>query len=130
MALENKPDLDVLAEIPDQDLADIVAAIREGAKEPGDALGFPPEALETIEQTARAYYRTHQFEKASVIFGFVIQMNMTRATGWRGLGACAQAMREFGIAGQCYKEAIRLDPKDVASRVFLGECMCQVGETR
>lgn len=127
MALENKPDLDILAEIPDQDFEDIINAIREGAENPGQALGFPDEALDTVERVARAYYRTHQFGQAAVIYGFVLQMNMKRATGWRGLGACAMASREFGYAGQCFKEAIRLDPEDVPSKVFLGESMCQVG---
>ncbi|MEO0813512.1 MAG: tetratricopeptide repeat protein, partial [Myxococcota bacterium] len=96
-------------------------------KNPGETLGFSSEALDTVERMARAYYRTHQFGKAAVIYGFVLQMNIERATGWRGLGACAMAQREYGHAGQCFKEAIRIDPQDVPSKVFLGECMCQVG---
>ncbi len=127
MALQNKPDLDILADIPDQDFEDIISAIREGAENPGQALGFPDEALDTVERVARAYYRTHQFGKAAVIYGFVLQMNMKRGSAWRGLGACSMARREFGNAGQCFKEAIRLNPDDVPSKVFLGECMCQVG---
>lgn len=128
MALQNKPDLSVLADIPDQDFADIIGAIQDGAKTAADALGFSADALNAIERMAQAYYRTHQFSKSAVIYGFVLQMDPKRPTAWRGLGASAQASREFGYAGQCYKQAVALAPDDVPSRVFLGECMCQIGE--
>ncbi|MEO1173474.1 MAG: hypothetical protein AAFX94_15685 [Myxococcota bacterium] len=127
MAFENQPGLDVLAEIPDQDFADIMESIRGGAKTAGDVFGFGTEALNTIERTAQAYYRTHQFAKAAVIYAFVLNMNPSRTSAWRGLGACGQALRDFGNAGTCYRKALELDPKDVPSSVFLAECMCQVG---
>lgn len=128
MVFENAPDLDVLASIPERDFAHIVDAIRQGVKNAGEALGFSEEALDSIERTAQAYYRTHQFAKAAVIYGFVLRLNQKRATAWRALGACAQAQKKFDDANPCYRVATELDPSDVASTVFLAECLCQVGE--
>lgn len=127
MAFENQPGLDILADIPDQDFADIVESIRNGATTAAEMFGFSHEALNTIERMAQAYYRTHQFPKAAVIYAFVLNMNQKRVSAWRGLGACGQALRDFGNAGTCYRMALELDPTDVPSSVFLAECMCQVG---
>src|SRR5436309_1230354 len=68
-------DLGLLASIPDQDLEDIVASIKRGAKHPGDALGFGPEALNAVEQMAVGFYRANMFDRAAVLYGFLLRMN-------------------------------------------------------
>lgn len=120
-------DKSLVDQIPEQDLEDILAAIRDGATEPGDALGFGAAELNTLERMALAYYRAGYFPQAAVIFGFCLRMNKQRGSAWRGLGACAQALKRFVIAGACYEQALEVDPDDVPSRVFLAECQCQTG---
>ncbi|MBI5508393.1 MAG: hypothetical protein HY903_06555 [Deltaproteobacteria bacterium] len=122
------PSFDEIAKIPDQDLEEIIAAIKKGAEHPGDALGFGPEALNAIENMALSYYRTKMYDKAAVIFGFVLQMNSARATGWRGLGACMHALKRYELATLCYQSAVQADPNDVVSKVYWGEVLCQTGK--
>lgn len=122
------PDLGLLAQIPDQDLEDIVAAIHRGAQTPADAMGFGPDAQNAIEQMALGYYKARVFDKAAVIFGFLLRMNHQRSSAWRGLGACAQSLKNFTQAVRCFEQAVEHDPKDVVAKVFLGEALCQLGE--
>lgn len=121
------PRLEIIAKIPERTLQDVFEAIEDGAKNAGEALGFGPDVLAAIEQMAQAYYRTRDFGRAAVIFGFILQMNVEQASAWRGLGACAHAQKEYGLAAQCYRRAMAHDADDVPSRVFLGECLCQGG---
>ncbi len=123
-----RPDLSLLTEIPDRDLEEIVAAIKAGAEQPGDALGFGPEALNSIEQMAVSYYRTRMYAKAAVLYGFILRMNGKRGSGWRGLGACCHALGRYDLAVECYKGALFYDPEDVVAKVFLGECRCHLGD--
>ena len=122
------PSLGLLAQIPDQDLEEIIAAIKAGAKHPGDALGFGPEALNAIENMALSYYRTKMYDKAATIFGFVLRMNSSRATAWRGLGACVHALKKLDLAILCYRAAMENDALDAVSSVYLGEALCQSGQ--
>lgn len=121
--------LDIIGKIPERTLEDILEAIRDGAKNPADAFGFTDGALMGMENIGLAYYKAQKYSYAAVIFGFVLQMNVNRATAWRGLGACAHALKEYVRAGYCYRVAMDLDPSDVPSKVFLGECLCQAGAT-
>lgn len=123
-----EPDLSALAQIPDQDLEDIVAAIKEGAQHPAEALGFGDDALNAIEKMALGFYRAKLYDKASVVYGFVLQMKQNRGSAWRGLGACCHALKDYYLAVKCYQGAVENDPDDVVARVFWGECLCQVGE--
>jgi tetratricopeptide (TPR) repeat protein len=123
-----EPDLSLLAKIPDRDLEEIVAAIQEGAQQPGEALGFGDDALTAIEKMAVGFYRAKIYDKASVIYGFILQMNQDRGSAWRGLGACCHALRSYPLAVKCYRRAVEKDDADIVSRVFWGECLCQVGE--
>jgi len=122
------PSLALLADIPDQDLEDIFAAIRRGAETPADAMGFGPEALNAIEQMALGYYKARVWHKAAVIFGFLLRMSPKRASAWRGLGACAQSLKDYERAARCYEYAVEHDPNDVVAKVFWGEALCQVGD--
>jgi tetratricopeptide (TPR) repeat protein len=124
---QQQPDLSFLTQIPDRDLEDIFAAIRAGAEQPGDALGFGPEALNAVEQMALSFYRTRMVDKAAVLYGFVLQMNVRRGTAWRGLGACTHSLQRYDLAVECYRRALERDGEDVISKVFLGECLCHLG---
>jgi len=121
-------DLSFLDDIDDQSLEDIVGAIQDGCESYADAIGFGPEALRAIEQIALGYYRGRQHSRAAVIYGFILKLNPSYASAWRGLGACCQALREYGLAVTCYRGAIEHDPMDVVSAVFCGESLCMVGE--
>ncbi len=122
------PDLGILAQIPDQDLEEIMASIKAGARNPAEALGFGPEALNAVEQMALGYYRSKLYDRAAVLYGFLLRMNPERGSAWRGLGACCQSLKNYPLAVHCYQLAVQCDPHDVVARVFWGECLCQVGE--
>src|SRR5437868_3710251 len=95
MPYENQPELAVLTQIPDRDLADLVDAIKGGAKHPGDAMGFDAPALTAIERMALGYYRARKFDKAAALYAFVLQMNPDWASAWRGLGGCCQSLKDY-----------------------------------
>jgi tetratricopeptide (TPR) repeat protein len=117
-----------LEKVPDADLMDIYNAIKEGAKTPADVFGFTPEALNTVESMALAYYRARHYGQAAQLYGFILQMNPKRATAWRGLGACSHGRKEYALARTCYLLAVQYDDTDLISKVFLGETLCLIGE--
>ncbi|MEZ0314901.1 MAG: hypothetical protein ACAI38_24275 [Myxococcota bacterium] len=125
----SQEELDIIGKIPERTLEDVLESIRDGAKNPAEAFGFSEGALIGMENVALAYYKAQKYPYAAVIFGFVLQMNTNRASAWRGLGACAHALKDYIRAGYCYRIAMDIDPDDVPSKVFLGECLCQAGAT-
>lgn len=127
--MATQDELDIISNIPEQTLQDVIDSIRDGAKSPAEAFGFNEPALAGIENIALSYYKAKKYPYAAVIYGFVLRMDQARAPAWRGLGACAQAQKEYVQAGYCYRMAMDIDPQDVPSKVFLGECLCQLGET-
>lgn len=126
--LDPSLDLSFLARLPDQDVEQLIASVKEGATKPGDFFGFDEPALNSVEQVALAFYRGSKFHESSLIFAFMLRMNPERVSAWRGLGACAQALKRVEAAVGCYQMALARDPDDIVSLVFLGEAMCQVGE--
>ncbi|MCK5689602.1 hypothetical protein KAI87_10055 [Myxococcota bacterium] len=118
---------DDISNMPDQDLEDIVAAIKDGAESPADAFGFSEDALNAIEKMALSYYRAALYHKAAPVYAFVLQMDNRRSSPWRGLGACAHALKNHTLAIQCYEFAVERNADDTASKVFLGEALCQMG---
>ena len=129
MANPTPEEIDIIANIPEQTLQDVIDSIRDGAKTPAEAFGFDDSALAAIENTALAYYKAKKYPYAAVIYGFVIRMGAQRGAAWRGLGACAHALKDYVNAAYAYRMAIDIDPADVPSKVFLGECLCQIGES-
>ncbi|MEZ4270286.1 MAG: hypothetical protein R3C68_02250 [Myxococcota bacterium] len=121
-------DVEIMTQIPDEDLWDIYQSIRDGAKAPAESFGFDTEALNAIENMALGCYRAKLYAKAAPIYGFILQMDVRHASAWRGLGACAHAIKNHSMAIPCYREAVKLDPEDTISQVFLGECLCQLGQ--
>lgn len=120
-------DPESLESIPDQDLMDIWESIKGGATTPGETFGFDEAALVSIERMALGYYRATRYGAAALIYSFLLRLNSKRASAWRGIGACAQAMREFDIASKAFQMAVDNAPEDPISKVFLGECLCQLG---
>lgn len=118
---------DFLENMPQQDLEDLLAAIRNGAEFAADAFGFNDAALNRLEDIALAYYRGRKYEHAAAIFGFVLQLKPTRSSAWRGLGASAQALKNYNVAAQSYASALLNDHADVISKVLLGELLCMQG---
>lgn len=125
--MADDPNADFFPDIPDQDLWEIWESIKAGAKTPAESLGFDAPAMTSVERMAVGYYRARRYDAAAAIYGFLIQMEPERASAWRGLGACAQAMREYELAMQAFERAVDLAPDDLINQVFLGECLCQLG---
>ena len=121
-------DFSFLDKIPERDLEDLVVSLNDGVATPGEALGFSEEALNTVEQVAIAHYHAQKLGAAATLFGFMLQMNPRRASAWRGLGACAQTLKKYGVACHCYDRALHGDASDIVSHVYLGESLCLLGK--
>ncbi|MBJ81221.1 MAG: hypothetical protein CMH60_07895 [Myxococcales bacterium] len=121
---ENFYDLTHLENIPDEELVELIEAISQGAQSPAEAMGFDEESLLAIEQMAQSYYTSGLYDKAMLAFSFLTNMDNRYSRAWRGMGACYQAKKQYELAGACYQMPQTLDPEDVASRVFWGECLC------
>jgi len=121
-------DAEALDSIPEQDLLDIYNSIVDGAQTPAASLGFDDAALNSIERMAVGYYRARHLDKAAAIYGFLLRMDSKRSSTWRGLGACAQALQQYEAGAAMFRQAVECAPNDVITQVFLGECLCQLGE--
>ncbi|MFC1611455.1 hypothetical protein ACFL6C_10880 [Myxococcota bacterium] len=128
MADNLKLDLSLFANMPEEDLDDILASIAAGAERPADFLGFDEGALNAIENIALGFYRSRLWDRASLVFGFALRMDSGRVSCWRGLGACALANKEYPIAKVCFESALERVPNDLIAKVFLGECLCLAGD--
>jgi tetratricopeptide (TPR) repeat protein len=117
-------DLSNLENIPDEELIALIEAIHEGAQSPAEAMGFDEDALLSIEQMAQSYYTSGLYDKAMLAFSFLTNMDNQYTRAWRGMGACYQAKKLYEMASSCYQLAQTIDPEDVASKVFWGECLC------
>lgn len=118
-----------LENVPDQDLWEIWESItKEGATTPAESYGFDQAALNSIERMALGYYRATRYGGAAAIYGFLLKLDSSRASAWRGLGACAQAVKNFEMAANAFRYAADAAPDDLISQVFLGECLCQLGK--
>ena len=73
-------DFSFLEEISDQSIEDIVSAVRDGANSYAEAMGFSPEALRAIEQIALGYYRGRQFDRAALVYSFILGLEHTYAS--------------------------------------------------
>lgn len=114
----------------DEDLWDIYQSIKDGASSPAETFGFSDASLNSVERMALGYYRAKQFSMAAPIYRFLLQMAPGRASAWRGLGACAQSMKVFALAVECYKRAVKGNDgkSDPVAAVFMGEALCQLGD--
>jgi tetratricopeptide (TPR) repeat protein len=122
-------DLSVFANMPDENLQDILDAIREGAKTPGEIFRFDAGSLNALESIALGFYRTRLYDRAAMVYGFALRLDQSRGSCWRGLGACAQANKEYKVASTCYEGALERQPTDLISKALLGECFCLAGKT-
>jgi tetratricopeptide (TPR) repeat protein len=130
MAEESKgPILDVFANMPDEDLDEILASVRKGANKPAEFFGFDDGAMNAVESAALGFYRARMWEKAALVFGFALRLDPDRTSCWRGLGACAHAAKEYPVAEACYAAALERNANDMISKVLLGECLCLQGKT-
>ncbi|OGQ82827.1 MAG: hypothetical protein A2289_01500 [Deltaproteobacteria bacterium RIFOXYA12_FULL_58_15] len=123
-----KPDLSELTNLPEDDLDDILAAIRRGASTPKELFDFDDSSLSSIENVALGYYRSEKYAEASLIYGLATRMDPTRMSCWRGLGACAQSQKDYDTAIVCYDMALERDPNDIVTKTCLGETCCLHGQ--
>jgi tetratricopeptide (TPR) repeat protein len=79
---------------------------------------------------ALGHYRARRHADAAVLYGFILRLCPERGTAWRGLGACAHALKSFDNAVRCYENALAADKDDLVSKVFLGEALCQLGKKK
>lgn len=119
---------DVINNIPDQNLEELIDAIKDGANTPAEAFGFDAKALNSLESMALGYYRARRYREASLLFGFILRLSPGRGGSWRGLGACAHQQKNFDIAILAYNEALLCDPRDLISHTYLGEVLCLMGQ--
>jgi tetratricopeptide (TPR) repeat protein len=118
---------ETLAAIPQEQLEALQQNVAEGAVDPGEVLGFDPGTLAFIENTATTLYAAGHSDKALKIFAYLLWLAPKRSTAWRGYAACAHALKIYHLAFLAYQTALAFDPQDIASKVLLGEMLCQCG---
>lgn len=112
--------------LPLEEVNDIIEAILRG-ETLTEYYGYTPEVCNAIEHIALAYYRSAQYDVAAKIFAWLADVTQnTRASAWRGIGACYQAIKAYPAAIPCYQMALTADPTDSLSLVYCGECLCHV----
>jgi tetratricopeptide (TPR) repeat protein len=125
LAYFDPTDLDTMR---DDDLWEIWSSIKNGAQNSAQLLGFDENALLSIERAAHGYYAAKKYGMAANLFGFLLRLNVKRASAWRGLGACAHALRQYELAVHVFRLAVECDPGDQICQIFLGEALCQTGQ--
>jgi tetratricopeptide (TPR) repeat protein len=109
-------------------LADMMDAVARGETR-REYFGFSDEVLRSMEDIALGYYRGQRYTEAEQVFRLVLILSEDQyGPAWRGLGACAQVQERFGEARQAFERALACDAKDSHSAVYLGECLCLLGE--
>ena len=109
-------------------LADMMDAVARGETR-REYFGFSDEVLRSMEDIALGYYRGQRYTEAEQVFRLVLVLSENHyGPAWRGLGACAQVQERYSEARQAFEQALVCDPKDAHSAVYLGECLCLLGE--
>lgn len=114
--------------IPEQDFQDVWNAIHDGAETPAEAFGFDEASMVSLERMALGYYRATRYGAAALIYAFLLRLDRKRHSAWRGLGASAMVLREYEKARTCFELAAEYGDGDPIARVFLGECLCHMGQ--
>jgi tetratricopeptide (TPR) repeat protein len=127
--LFTKEELERFKSLPEEDVQEIIDAIKDGASTPAEAMGVRPETLNSIENTALNFYRAKDHGSAATTYAYLLQFDPKRGGAWRGLGACCQCFGMMQAATACYIRAYQLDPEDVPSRVYWAECLLYAKET-
>ena len=78
--------------------------------DPVAALGFTPEALDTIEQLATALYAEGQLESALKLFQGLLVLRPDQADAWSAVGAVLTRMEQYEEALPYLSAALTLDP--------------------
>ncbi|RYE92239.1 MAG: hypothetical protein EOO77_47050, partial [Oxalobacteraceae bacterium] len=114
--------------LSEEDFIEMVLLLREG-ESPASIAGYDGQSLTSIETMALGLYQARHYDEAARIYSWLCDMNPgAYSTAWRGLGACLQATGQPGYGLIAYMRALELDPTDVVSRSFAGECCLEVGE--
>ncbi|RYF06596.1 MAG: hypothetical protein EOO40_08985, partial [Deltaproteobacteria bacterium] len=108
----------------DADLKEVVQAINDGVRSPGEFVGVSEADASHLEDMAVGLYRAKQYQDAAYVFLTVCEMFPRRLGGWRGAGAALQAMRLYPGAIVMLLRATNVDPNDLITTVLLGECFC------
>ena len=75
-----------------------------------------------IERIGLDHYRQKQYFDATFFYLYVIAIDNTKSTAWRGLAACFQASGMYHFARAFYSRALYFDKDDLILHVALGEC--------
>lgn len=98
------------------------------ASDPVAALGFTPEALDTIEQLATALYADGQLESALKLFQGLLVLRPDQADSWSAVGAVLTQMEQYEEALPYLSAALALDPDHTPALVTRAECLLALGQ--
>ena len=103
---------------------DVIAGLESGAANMGEFMGMSKEMFNSIEMMAYNFYVAKVYIKAGQLYLFLLFMDPLRATAWRGVAACHHAAKNLKQAATYYSLAVAIDPSDIVSNVYWGECLC------
>jgi Flp pilus assembly protein TadD len=92
-----------------------------------DLLGIDATDLAAVYASACRQLAAGTLVSAAKLFAVLVALDHKDGRYWRGLAVSMQRMRVFPLAELLYSIAIRIDEKDVVSRVLRAEVMLQQG---
>ena len=120
-SIENTEELP-LPTISDEELQRMVSQIGEEGKPLYVATGMSEDQIEALYSVAYNLYNAGKLEDALKIFVSLCMFSHLDMRFWRGLGATAQALKNYEYALQAYAYAAVLDPADPRAIYHTMEC--------
>ena len=84
-------------------------------------MSLQPNFIEAMRNLALCYYANHEFEKAIDWFDKVLLLQGKDVVALTGKADCYRELSDFVLAGQLYKEAIKLAPQQLNPQYKLGQ---------
>lgn len=91
-------------------------------------MGLSKQELDAMYATACQQVQSGQTKESAKLFGTLIALNHNEGKYWRGMGLTMQKMKMWPASEFFYGAALKRDPNDFVSRVFLAEVMLKLNK--
>ena len=107
---------------------EVVTAIKNGTLTYADVGGFTPEEMQGAYFTACNVLESGQILKAMQIAAQLLFMDPYQSSYYHLVGICFQRIKDYYSAELFYDLALAMEPNDVYSMIYLGECKVMTKE--